>query len=453
MPIPYAFLYEIESAPPPEFQLSISISPSVIFVGKQVYFIAKVLKGSVNSVEWYVRKTANYDDPFTQLEDTQNILIGTDLISSYIFEEEGFYTVSLVAHASNGQVAHYRFSIVVNKKLKIPLEPVTIDIQIDSFIFSVGSIIPFKAIISGDTDSIATVSWDFGDGTVISGSLDDMLTVYHKYTKEGVYIVTLTVTDINDITQQKQIAIIVALEVIDIPKQIFHFEDNLYSMSYVFMPKKADILANSFKFNPKLNFGYLKIGNKFYINTQPFYFRNYITSEIDLERYPIYGLQVIPFRLRHRLLSSVSLFNMSDFKPAGTIVTDVQAGFFPLKVHFYAVIANDKNIVTHWDFGDGTVSNERNPIHTFTKSGTYKVTLDVSNQAGSTRLTTIIIVFGNMLKYTLNTLDYRFYYLIYREEDMVYIFNLDSGKLFKKFGGHGSDFGKFNKPTTLTISV
>ncbi|RPJ78092.1 MAG: PKD domain-containing protein, partial [Alphaproteobacteria bacterium] len=36
-----------------------------------------------------------------------------------------------------------------------------------------------------------------------------------------------------------------------------------------------------------------------------------------------------------------------------------------------------------WDFGDGTTSNERNPVHKYTAAGNYNVTLTVSNSDGS----------------------------------------------------------------------
>ncbi|MBU0765537.1 MAG: PKD domain-containing protein [Bacteroidetes bacterium] len=39
-----------------------------------------------------------------------------------------------------------------------------------------------------------------------------------------------------------------------------------------------------------------------------------------------------------------------------------------------------------WDFGDGTTSTEQNPLHAYTASGTYTVTLNVSNTYGSDEL-------------------------------------------------------------------
>ncbi|MGB9926845.1 MAG: PKD domain-containing protein [Methanosarcina sp.] len=40
-----------------------------------------------------------------------------------------------------------------------------------------------------------------------------------------------------------------------------------------------------------------------------------------------------------------------------------------------------------WNFGDGTNSTEKNPVHTYDKAGLYSVTLTVSNTDGSTSLT------------------------------------------------------------------
>lgn len=36
----------------------------------------------------------------------------------------------------------------------------------------------------------------------------------------------------------------------------------------------------------------------------------------------------------------------------------------------------------HWDFGDGTTSNERNPVHTYENAGEYRVTLTVTTNNG-----------------------------------------------------------------------
>ncbi len=48
-------------------------------------------------------------------------------------------------------------------------------------------------------------------------------------------------------------------------------------------------------------------------------------------------------------------------------------------------VSETSNVVSwYWDFGDGTISNEQfPPPHTYSTSGTYYVTLDVSDQYGA----------------------------------------------------------------------
>jgi PKD repeat protein len=44
-----------------------------------------------------------------------------------------------------------------------------------------------------------------------------------------------------------------------------------------------------------------------------------------------------------------------------------------------------------WDFGDGFISNESNPTHVFTATGSYEVTLTVTADGGSTDVSSLII--------------------------------------------------------------
>ena len=53
-----------------------------------------------------------------------------------------------------------------------------------------------------------------------------------------------------------------------------------------------------------------------------------------------------------------------------------------LTVAFIDLSVSETSTITdwHWNFGDGSTSNEQNPVHTYSTSGTYYVTLDVSDQ-------------------------------------------------------------------------
>jgi len=57
----------------------------------------------------------------------------------------------------------------------------------------------------------------------------------------------------------------------------------------------------------------------------------------------------------------------------------------PLKVQFTASVEEETGgpFKFHWDFGDGSSSDEQNPTHTYTKVGEYTATLTVTNQKGN----------------------------------------------------------------------
>lgn len=51
-------------------------------------------------------------------------------------------------------------------------------------------------------------------------------------------------------------------------------------------------------------------------------------------------------------------------------------------IHFQGLISSDATS-WRWYFGDGATSEERNPTHTYSKTGTYRVTLTATNEYGS----------------------------------------------------------------------
>jgi PKD repeat protein len=57
----------------------------------------------------------------------------------------------------------------------------------------------------------------------------------------------------------------------------------------------------------------------------------------------------------------------------------------PLKVQFTASVEEETGgpFKYHWDFGDGSSSDEQNPSHTYAKVGEYTATLTVTNQKGN----------------------------------------------------------------------
>ncbi|MFH9347797.1 collagenase [Kitasatospora sp. NPDC017646] len=81
---------------------------------------------------------------------------------------------------------------------------------------------------------------------------------------------------------------------------------------------------------------------------------------------------------------------------AGACYADGPTALFGQSVDGATVTLTDKSVETnsqaklaswHWTFGDGSSSDERNPVHTYAAPGTYTVALTVTDSAGKTAAT------------------------------------------------------------------
>lgn len=80
--------------------------------------------------------------------------------------------------------------------------------------------------------------------------------------------------------------------------------------------------------------------------------------------------------------------------PVAVADADVTSGKAPLVVAFDSSASSDPEggaLSYSWDFMDGNFSTEANPSHTFTETGTYQVTLTVTDDQGATASDTITI--------------------------------------------------------------
>jgi len=67
--------------------------------------------------------------------------------------------------------------------------------------------------------------------------------------------------------------------------------------------------------------------------------------------------------------------------PTATFAAPVRNGTVPFTVEFVD-LSDGLPTSWQWDFGDGTGSREKNPVHTYTRTGTYTVSLRVTNAGG-----------------------------------------------------------------------
>jgi PKD repeat protein len=80
--------------------------------------------------------------------------------------------------------------------------------------------------------------------------------------------------------------------------------------------------------------------------------------------------------------------------PVAAFTSDKQSGATPLTVRFTDQSAGTKPFTYQWDFTNdsSTDSTAKNPEYTYTSAGTYTVKLTVTNSAGSSSATALIIV-------------------------------------------------------------
>ena len=80
--------------------------------------------------------------------------------------------------------------------------------------------------------------------------------------------------------------------------------------------------------------------------------------------------------------------------PTASCSAAITNGQVPLQVEFYGLgYDSDGSIVRYqWDFGDGSTSNEQNPLHTYYSQGTYNTTFSVTDDRGASDNDTIEII-------------------------------------------------------------
>ncbi len=75
-----------------------------------------------------------------------------------------------------------------------------------------------------------------------------------------------------------------------------------------------------------------------------------------------------------------------------TANASVTSGNMPLEVSFTSVVENEEGELSYlWDFGDGTSSSQKDPVHTFTQEGEFLVKVDIEDGTGAVAADEILI--------------------------------------------------------------
>ena len=85
-------------------------------------------------------------------------------------------------------------------------------------------------------------------------------------------------------------------------------------------------------------------------------------------------------------------------RPVVRMAADKSVGGVPLSVNFSSEGTVDKDgdpITYHWDFGDGSSSDEANPVHNYSTPGIYNASLTVTDDDGKKSQKSLKIIAGN----------------------------------------------------------
>lgn len=115
--------------------------------------------------------------------------------------------------------------------------------------------------------------------------------------------------------------------------------------------------------------------------------RSYEQSPKHLYAYP--GVYTVKLTIRNSksqtsALSKPNYIIVNLTPPVAKFIQDTVAGYAPVTVTFTYTGVNEYVVDSFkWSFGDGTISNEQNPTHTYLTAGIYNVQLEVYNSKGS----------------------------------------------------------------------
>jgi tripartite motif-containing protein 71 len=237
---------------------------------------------------------------------------------------------------------------------------------------------PLKVVFTDkSTGSHTSHKWSFGDG-IYSAERNPM----HKYTKAGNYTVSLTVSNAagNSIKTKSNYIVVNNLKA---PVAAFsaHPTTGNAPLKVAFVDKSTGIHTLC-----KWSFGdgtYSTVKNPAHTYTKA---GNYTVS------------LTVSNTAGNKTVAKSNFIVVNALKvPVAAFSASPASGTAPLKVAF-----SDRSTGTHtswkWNFGDGTYSREKNPVHKYTKAGNYTVSLMVINAAGNSTAIKSSYIVVNALK-------------------------------------------------------
>lgn len=296
----------------------------------------------------------------------------TEASPSHTYAGEGLYTVSLTITSETGCEATYTEQVFVFDQPPFPNCWTWIDLQhtADSLTFS------FSAQYWGlDTFPAASYLWDFGDGTTSTEA-----NPVHTYVQEGIYTVQLTALT-EDSCEAYSCVVVFAY---NCPVDTFWYGcQAMFTAGYNWW----DPIGNPAGNDPlTISFYDMSMGA---VLTWAWDFGDstYSSESNPTHTYAQAGFYTVTLSITTidgcQSTASFDIYVGDDYP--WTPEPDCQALFIPVPdsigsngLQFLDLSLSPNPITSwHWDFGDGTTSDEQNPFHVYAQPGTYTVSLEI----------------------------------------------------------------------------
>jgi len=306
--------------------------------------------------------------------------VATGAIVSYAYAEPGEYTLTLTITDSKGGQAQLTRSLCV-KHTTAPIADFSLLLEPDREVLRAGDALTFQDESSDADSDIVSWRWCFGDSAKAATQ-----TASHFYEAPGEYIVTLRVTD----TQGE----------LGVQTQSLPIASRLPIATFTFSPEYPNQSQTvqfdaSCSFDPdgEIIFYQWDFDGDGVVDTEtsdPITCYEYssggrftpslcvVDSYSDAAVYE----QVVDVNA-----SPIAQFQVSSFQP------------FELEPVNLTNLSHDSDgavVEWAWDFGDGTVSNETSPSHTYQQDGLMNITLTVTDDRGAIGTAIASIDVGNL---------------------------------------------------------
>lgn len=270
---------------------------------------------------------------------------------THAYSTPGTYPVSLIVTDTNGCSG----SVIVQNIVVVPAPVISFSATPT---FKCTPVLTVTFTNTSTTTGTTTYTWNFGDGA--TSTVSNTNPVVHNYTSSGTFNVTLIVNQSgcvdslvipNYIIIQNMLANIAATPTVACTGQLITFNNVSVPIAVTSNWNFGDATTSTLT-NPTHSYA-----------TAGTYTVTLVSSDAN------------------GCIDTATVNVLINQTPVASFIADTMVACnVPFTVTFTNTSTGGTNY--NWNFGDGGTSNLQNPVHTYTATGTYNVTLIVTNAAG-----------------------------------------------------------------------